>query len=547
MNKSKRHISRVRGANGCNEVVGRGLLLSLLAVVSALSTVEMKAQHQNGVPKVVVSILIDQLRTDYLNAFMPLYGEDGFCRLLNEGRVYHQASYPMARPDRASAAATIAAGAPPSQHGIVARKWIDRKTLRPVFCVDDTSCTMLEGVGNGMSPAKMAVSTIGDELKIATEGKALVYSIAPYSEMAILAAGHAADGAMWIDDNTGNWSSSSYYGELLPGWASFRNKFYHIAGSLDEKAWEPSSDFVGNFSYFLSGGMKTPFSHKLKGDERFAMYKTSGLVNEEVANMAVTCVERSMVGGDGITDYLSVAFYAGNYQHLPVSEVSMELQDTYVRLDKSLALLINAIEKKVGKENALFVLTSTGYIDEENVDLSKYRIPTGTFDMDRAMTLLNMYLVAVYGPGQYVEAGFGTQLYLNHRLIESKQINQAELLERSQDLLIQLSGVKDVYTSQRMLQGAWTPGISRIRAGYYPQYSGDIAIEVAPGWTFIHADKREQQLVRESYVPFPIIFLGGKTEAQTIDRSVTVDYIAPTLAKCMRIRAPNACSLPPLF
>ena len=152
-----------------------------------------------------------------------------------------------------------------------------------------------------------------------------------------------------------------------------------------------------------------------------------------------------------------------------------------------------------------------------------------------------------YGKGHYVESCFGTQLYLNHKLIESRQINQAELLERSQDLLLQLSGVKDVYTSQRLLEGAWTPGISRIRGGFNPKYSGDILIEVSPGWRYKNADTGENQLVRESYIPFPIFFWGGGISPEKIDETVTADYIAPTLAKAMRIRAPNACSLPPLF
>ena len=168
------------------------------------------------------------------------------------------------------------------------------------------------------------------------------------------------------------------------------------------------------------------------------------------------------------------------------------------------------------------------------------------FDVERAGALLNMYFVAVYGQGQYVEATLGTQLYFNHKLIEQKQINLAEMLERAQDFLLQLSGVKDVYTSSRLLQGAWTPGISRMRGGYNPRYSGDVLIEVAPGWRFVNPTTHENQLVRESYIPFPIIFLGAGFNAETIETPTTIDYIAPTLSKAMRIRAPNACSVAPL-
>lgn len=520
------------------------LLVSLLTAMTILSAPEASAAGRE-VPRVVVSILVDQLRTDYMNAFMPLYGQEGFARLLKEGRVYTQAEYPHYRPDRASAAATLATGTTPYNHGVVGVNWLDRETLRPVFCVDDKNYPGIR-TADASAPTFMGVSTLGDELKVATEGKSLVYGIAPNRESAILSAGHAADGAVWIDDRNGQWCTTSYYGTSLPTWAAVLN-----SKSLDDRlkglAWKPSSDLVGNFSYFLSGGMKKPFVHKFKGDNRFRSFKTSALVNEDVVRAATQCLNGTMIGTDEVTDYLAVTLYAGNFEHRTVSDSPMELQDTYVRLDNAIGKLVNAVERKVGKDRALFVITSTGYADEENSDLSKYRIPTGTFDVNRSARLLNMYLVAVYGSGQYVESSFGTQLYLNHKLIEQKQINLAEMLERVQDFLLQLSGVKDVYTSTRLLQGAWTPGISRMRGGYNPRYSGDVLIEVTPGWHYVNSTTRENQLVRESYVPFPIIFTGAGIEAEQVVTPVTIDYIAPTLSKAMRIRAPNACSVAPLF
>ena len=216
-------------------------------------------------------------------------------------------------------------------------------------------------------------------------------------------------------------------------------------------------------------------------------------------------------------------------------------------IDNALAHIISTVDKRIGLNNALFVLTSTGYADVENADLSAYRIPTGTFDVQRSAALLNMYLVAVYGQGLYVESCFDNQIYLNHKLIESKQINMTEMLNRCQDLLLQLSGVKDVYTSQRLLQGAWTPGISRIRGGYNPRFSGDILLEVSPGWSYTSQNNAKPRLVRESYLSYPVIFFGYGIPSDTIGTPVTVDYIAPTLSKAMRIRAPNACSLAPLF
>jgi len=158
-----------------------------------------------------------------------------------------------------------------------------------------------------------------------------------------------------------------------------------------------------------------------------------------------------------------------------------------------------------------------------------------------------MYLAAIYGQGMYVDATFGTQIYLNHKLIEDKQINFSELLKRSEDLLLRLSGVKNVFTSQRLQQGAWRPSLEHVKAGYHPSVSGDILIEVAPGWHYVNQFTDRKQLVRENYQPFPIIFYGQAVQAEKVETPVTVDYIAPTLSKAMRIRAPNACAHAPLF
>ena len=158
-----------------------------------------------------------------------------------------------------------------------------------------------------------------------------------------------------------------------------------------------------------------------------------------------------------------------------------------------------------------------------------------------------MYLSGIYGAGKFVLGSYSTQYYLDHKLIEQRQINVKELLSRAADFLLQLEGVKDVYTSERLLQGAWTPGISKIRAAYNSRVSGDIMVEIAPGWRYVNTDTHEDQLMRASYLPFPIIFYGFELPEKRVDQLVSVDYIAPTLSKAMRIRAPNGCSKPPLF
>ena len=316
---------------------------------------------------------------------------------------------------------------------------------------------------------------------------------------------------------------------------------------MQNESWQPANDRVGKFSYFVTEDARKPFVHRFKGSNRFTEFKTSALVNDEVAAMTSAALIGTHLGADATTDYLSVALYAGTYKNRPVSEGTLELQDTYARLDRAVAEIIRAAEAKAGAGRVLFTLTSTGYTEEETADLSKYRIPTGTFDMRRTVSLLGMYLVAVYGQGNYIEATYGTEIYFNHRLLENRQINVSEFQARVQDFLIQLAGVKDVYTAHRLMQGAWTPGISRIRGGFNQQRSGDVTIQVMPGWRYVNADTQESKMMREAYVAFPIILYGTGVKPELITTPVTVDCIAPTLSKALRIRAPNACTRAPLL
>lgn len=513
-----------------------------LTLLAALTTaLNMSAQQA---PRLVVNIIIDQLRTDYMQAFAPLYGEHGFRQLLGKGLVYQNAYYPFAPIDRASATATISSGTTPYYNGIVGRRWLNKETLRPIFCVDDKR---FEGIftGEGSSAANIKVSTISDELKMASAGKSLVYSIAPERDAAILLAGHAADGAIWIDDETGLWCSSNYYKLPINNWLAEYNKSSAI---LDSKktVWQPYSEQSGSVSYFMGSGKQKPFSHKFSGENQFRTFKTSGLINETVTRLATQCVTAASMGIDPATDILYVTYYAGKFDQRPLSQCQMELQDTYLRLDNEIAKLISNIQQKAGKENVLFVLTSTGYGEEENNDYEQYNIPTGTFYVNRATNLLNMYFGALWGQGRYVDTAFGQQIYLNRKELEKKRIGIGDATQRAQEFLLQMSGVRNVYTAQQLQQSSNADFI-KTRNLFNAENSGDILIETAPGWHSINEDTMERSVSIASFIQFPIIFFGAGIKGETITVPTSTDRIAPTISRAIRIRAPNACSTEPLF
>ena len=519
----------------------KGLLTSLITV---LTFTGLQAQSLPTAPKLVVGLTIDQLRTDYLEAFSSLYGERGFKRLWKEGRVFHNAEYTFSGVDRASAMAAIYSGSTPSVNGIISNRWMDVSTLRTVNSTDDPAF-MGYYTDQTCAPTKLLTSTIADELKIATQGKGLVYAIAPYCDAAIFAAGHAGNGAFWINPTTGKWSGTTYYGEF-PWWASQYNDRQAIDSRISSVTWEPV--FPRGMYPFLPDWRDVVFKYKFDDDRnnKFRRFITSPFVNDEVNALAEEAIGKGSLAMDDNTDLLALTYYAGNYAHKSVEECAMEIQDTYVRLDRSIAALLDLIDRKVGLHNVVFCITSTGYADPEAPDLGLYRIPGGEFYLNRCATLLNMYLMATYGEGQYVETYHNQQIYLNHKLIENKQLNLAEIQDKSADFLIQFSGVNEAYSAHRLLLGPWSPQIELARNSFHRKRSGDLLIDVLPGWTIMEENATDNRVVRYANVPAPLIFLGGGVKPETIRVPVNITRVAPTLSSVMRIRAPNACTETPL-
>ncbi len=518
----------------------KGLITSILALTFS----GLQAQPLPATPKLVVALTIDQLRTDYMEAFSSLYGEKGFKRLLRDGKVFQQAEFPFNGTDRASAIAAIYTGSTPSMNGIVGENWLDASTLRPVNCVDDPNF-MGNYTDESTSPSQLLTSTLADELKIATRNKGLVYAIAPFRDAAIFGAGHAGNGAFWLNENTGKWCSTTYYSEF-PWWVSQYNERKSPDFRIKDMVWTPVHPFT---SYtFLPEWRNQPFKYKLDG-ERINKYRrmiTSPFVNDEVNLLTEELLSKSTIGHDDVPDMLSLTYYAGNYNHQSTQDCAMEVQDAYVRLDRSIASLLDIIERKVGLHNVLFCITSTGYTDPEVADANIYRVPGGEFYLNRCATLLNMYLMATYGEGQYVEAYYNQQIYLNHKLIENKQLNLADIQEKSAEFLVQFSGVNEVYSAHRLLLGSWSPQIELVRNGFHRKRSGDLLINVLPGWTIMQENNTDNRVVRTAHIPAPLILMGAGIKAETIRIPISVDRIAPTLSSVMRIRAPNASTASPL-
>ena len=344
----------------------KGLITSILALTFG----GLQAQPLPAAPKLVVTLTIDQLRTDYLENFSPLYGERGFKRLLREGKVYRQIEMPFDKPDRSSGIATLCTGCPPSTHGIIANRWMDVSTLTVRSCVDDPDF-MGYSTDLNSSPSRLLTSTVADELKIATRNAGKVYAIAPFRDAAILSAGHAGDGAFWINEVTGKWCGTTYYKDF-PEWLSRYNDSCSVDFRIKDIEWTPLRP-MSDYKY-LPDWRTEPFKYLFNAEKenKFRRLKVSPITNDEVNLLVAEVLDKSGIGKDEVTDLLALTYYAGNYNHYSIRECAMEMQDTYVRLDHSIATLLDLLDRKIGLHNLVLCIASTGYADPEPADTGIY-------------------------------------------------------------------------------------------------------------------------------------------------------------------------------
>lgn len=512
----------------CSHNVANGRVAVWLLAATLSGTAQAKPEHT---PKLVVGIVIDQLDEDCLQKMLPVFGTEGLKRLWTDGYNRTDATFDYDDTDRASAVASVYTGASPFQHGIVAERWMNRNTLLPSSPVDDGNCKGINTIEMS-SPKRLLATNLADEMKLGSGSRSKVCSIAIERDAAILAAGHDPDMVIWMNTADGQWSSSDYYGEL-PEWVNQKN-----SSSWNNLNWRPLLQ-TGSYIQISEHERFRPFSYTIRKDDIWD-YHTTPFANERVTDMALTSVREMNLGDDDTPDLLALTYYAGNYRHTPNTIWSLEQQDIYVRLDQTIADLIQSLKTTIGLDNVLFFVTSTGYLESETPELGGTRIPTGQVSMERATALLNLYLSAKYGSGTYIQTYYRNHFYLNQKLIEDKGLTLHEVLASSVDLLIQMSGIKSVLLMRDFMSTVPDLEAIRKRNGQNTAYSGDIIIETIPGWGI--ADERDGTVLYRKPVakPVPMILYGNGIRAEVNHEPISISVLAPTVADIVRCDAPNA-------
>lgn len=489
----------------------------------------------------MVGIVVDQLRTDYIEYLRDYFGERGFKTLLSDGVYIPDLEFAPAKLDAVSSTSMLLTGAYPSQTGIPQAYVYEQSGLRPVMAAGTgTSLT-----NDSFTPEALRLTTFADELVADSEGASQVYSVAADPQVAVALAGHAGKGAFWINNSSGNWATSSYYGSM-PAAVSNRNFRNSISQRLDTMKWTPLAQTL-SIADLGANRKAMPFKHTFSRQDRdvYRKYTASPLANAEVTDVAIDLISAMNLGGTpGQTDMLGVGYTLAPFKYTLGSSNRAELADGYLRLDKQLARLTDAVDRKVGAGNALIWLTSTGYFDDAALAPDKrYRLPGGDFSTRKARSLLNSYLSAKYGSGEYVTSIRDGQVYFDHSAIERQRSAPETVISDARTFLVKMSGVADAFTLDELL-GASSGAEKALRLSIEPSKAGDILIRFTPGWE-IHYDEQvppQTKVAREAAVMAPAFILAPGTSPQTIDIPVDATAIAPTLAGQLHIRSPNGAA-----
>lgn len=520
------------------------LLKSVLVGLAGIQGFTLAAQSR---PTLVVGIMVDQLRTDYLEDLKELLSNGGFRRLMDQGIFIKDLDYGVNGGDAARSAAIIQTGTYPSDNGITGSNSYSQasKSLVPIF-LDNAY------IGNftteTYSPAALRVTTLSDEIAVENRGAGRIHSISPDAALSIVLAGHAANSAFWINDETGRWSSTTYY-QNPP--ASLQNRNYNspLLSRLDTMRWVPLHKgvpypFVSNAD--IKDGFKYTFSRADK--DVFKLYKRSPYLNDDITQAASEYVADLNLGNsEDAIDVLNIAYTLAPFPGDNNGNYRYELEDAYLRLDRNLESLFNTLDRQVGRDNVYVYLVSTGYFEEPEEDASQYRLPGGNFSVKRALSLLNAFLSAKYGNAAYVENYANGNIYFSKNVIEGKNLEMPVMARESRDFLAKMSGVSAVYTLTDLLNPVTTRQEKQGRA-IDARTAGDLIMEFSPGWDIIDDSKYppETESYKTTVYPTPAFLMGPGITATIIETPVDATAIAPTVARALHIRSPNAATSPPL-
>ena len=522
-----------------------------LSALFSLLIISGQAQSEVKRPKLVVGLVMDQMRWDYLYRYYARYSETGgFKRLLNQGFSCENTLIPYAPTVTACGHSSIYTGTVPAVNGISGNGWWDKEKMRTVYCTEDKTVSTVGSSSTlgKMSPRNMLVTTICDELRLATNFKSKVIGVAIKDRGGILPAGHSANAAYWYDNTNGNWITSTYYMNELPKWVIDFNsqkiveKYYEKGWNIlypltsyqqstaDDKSWE-AKPFGAVFPYDLK---------KFIGKD-YGKISTTPMGNSMTFEFAKAALTAEQLGTDEITDFLAVSFSSPDYIGHTFGPNSVEAEDGFLRLDQELGTFLNYLDLKVGKGQYTVFLSADHGAAHVPEFMEENRLPGGRAYIGKLVESMNKGLKEKYNLSGIIVSDDNYQIHLNHPLLDSAKAEKAEITEWIIQQLLAAPGIDRAFALKDLNT---TPLPARIREmlnnGYHPARNGDIQFILKPGYIDAYSTTGTTHGLWNPYdAHIPLLWYGWGIKKGKTNRETFMTDIAPTLAALLHIQMPS--------
>lgn len=536
--------------------------LAFLLFTGLLTFQAFSQEKSREQPKLVVGIVVDQMRYDYLTRFWDRFGEDGFKKLVNEGYNFKNNHFNYVPTYTGPGHASVYTGTSPMNHGIIGNGWYDKFIHESVYCAGDDSVEPVgtEDDAGKMSPHRMKTTTVSDENRLHTQMRGKTIGVSIKDRGSILPAGHTANAAYWFHgDDEGKWITSSYYMEELPQWVKDFNDSDKVEAYLkpwntlyDIETYKESGSDKNNFEGGFRGKEDATFPYDLaelsKENGGFDIIENSAYGNDITLEFALAAIEAEELGQDVDTDFLTLSFSSTDKIGHNFGVNSKEIQDTYLRLDKNIAQLLEELNEQVGEGNYTIFLTADHGGGDVPAYLDSVNIPAGYFESDEFREELEQFVSEEFDEDELIESVYNNQIFFNYEVMEEAGISSSELQSKMAHYILQLDQIDKVYTRDQLSSGSFVSGAGvAIQNGFNQKRSGDVVYVLDPA-TIVYSrtgSTHGSGLMYDTHAP--LIFYGnGVKKGSTTQRTEIVD-IAPTLSALLGISFPSGTTGKPLY
>ncbi|MCM4168467.1 Alkaline phosphatase PafA [Arenibacter antarcticus] len=555
-------------------MIKRSVLVLFLLVFLGYASVPLHAQRKSrnkieisetkeiaATPKLVVGIVVDQMRYDYLTRFWDRYGEGGFKRMVNDGFNCKNNHFNYAPTYTGPGHASVYTGTSPSVHGIIGNDWYDKFDDKSVYCAGDDSYNSVGTASDSgkMSPHRMQSTTMTDQLRLHTQMQGKVIAVAIKDRGAVLPGGHSANAAYWFKGgDEGNWITSTYYMDELPTWV----KDFNTKRSVDayKKPWTTLKDIntyaesgsdKNNYEGLFKGKASATFPYDLEAlwddNDQYSILANTPYGNSLTTDFALAALDKESLGEDNITDFLAVSYSSTDYVGHKWGVNSKEIQDTYMRLDQDLERLFKRLDEKVGVGEYTVFLTADHAAVHVPAYLKDQKIPANYLSLTDIKNKLNDYLKYTFGSTEIIKNISNNQIFLDHKVVNNLDIDLAEIQNNIAQELILYEGIYKIYTANQMWQNNYTKGISNIiQNGYNQKRSGDILIVYDPSAISYNKTGSTHGSPWIYDTHSPLLFFGkGIKKGSTVNRTEIPD-IAPTISALLGMAFPSGTTGAPI-